>query len=323
MHERVRDAALAALEPQARLAAHARAAQLLTGRTPDRVLRRTHHAFIAAGRSTEDALTAVQIAREAAAELQAAGGFEQAATLLGRAVELQDAGALPSPASTLVVEWAEAILACGRLAEARPLFHRAALLAEGEEDPVILARAALGLGGVWVREHRLTEESERVSALQHRALETLPPDAHVLRTRLRVRLAAENAYRGGPVTAVVEGVEAARRTGDARALAEALSLCHHVLFNPDHLKPRLAVANELVSVASVAGDVMLSLIGLCWRTADLFLLGDPSATSALVELRLRADTLRCNSILFIVHAMETMLAIRAGRGPCGGRRGVG
>jgi hypothetical protein len=86
-----------------------------------------------------------------------------------------------------------------------------------------------------------------------------------------------------------------------------------VLFTPDHLKPRLAVANELVSVASVAGDAMLSLIGLCWRTADLFLLADPSATSALVELRLRADTLRCNSILFIVQAMETMLAIRAGR----------
>jgi len=68
----------------------------------------------------------------------------------------------------------------------------------------------------------------------------------VLRARLSGRLAAENAYRGGPVAAVVEAVEAARQTGDARALAEALSLCHHVLFTPDHLKPRLAVANDFI-----------------------------------------------------------------------------
>ncbi len=313
IHERVRDAALAALALQERLAAHARTAQLLTGRTPDRVLRRAHHAFIAASRSTEDAIAAVEIAREAAAELQVAGGFEQAATLLSRATKLQDAGALPGPTSALVVEWAEAVLACGHLAEARPLFHRAAHLAETEGDSAILARAALGLGGVWVREHRMSEEAERVGALQRRALAALPHDAHILRARLTVRIAAENAYRGGPVTEVIEGVEAARRTGDARTLAEALSLCHHVLFIPSHMKPRLAVANELVSVASVAGDGMLALIGLCWRAADLFLLGDPSAQSALAELRLRADALRCSSILFIVQAMDVMLAIRAGK----------
>src|SRR6185312_13674526 len=100
-------------------------------------------------------------------------------------------------------------------------------VAEAEGDPETLARAALGLGGVWVREHRLTEEAERVGALQRRALDALPHDAIVLRTRLTVRLAAESAYRGGPVIAVIEGVDAARRTGDARALAEALSLCHH------------------------------------------------------------------------------------------------
>ncbi len=313
VHERVRDAALTSLEPTECLAAHARAARVMTGSAPECVLRRAHHAFAAARRSTEDTATAVQAAREAAVALQAADGFEQAAGLLRQAVELHEAAALTGPSATLVVEWAEAVLACGQLAEARPLFHRATRLAEAEGAPVALARAALGLGGVWVREHRLTEEAERVSALQRRALEALPHDATVLRTRLTVRLAAEQAYRGKPVTAVVEGVDAARRTGDARALAEALSLYHHALLTPEHARSRLAVANELITVASVAGEGCLSLIGLCWRAADLFLSGDPSANVALAELRLRADTLRCRSILFIVRAMEVMLAIRAGQ----------
>ncbi|MGE4094506.1 MAG: hypothetical protein AB7G75_27110 [Candidatus Binatia bacterium] len=312
-HEQVWNAAFALLEPTARFAAHARAARLLVGTTPASVSRRAQHAFGAASRSTEDAIFAIQLAREAATALQAGDGFAQAAALLGQAVELHDAAALPGPAAILIVEWAEAVLACGHLAEARPLFHRAARLAEVEEDTNTLARAALGLGGVWVREHRFTEEAERVAALQQRVLDALPIEATVLRTRLRVRVAAERAYRGGSVSHVRQGVEMARQTGDAHALAEALSLCHHALLTPEHTKSRLIVANELISVASVAEDRLLSLIGLCWRAADLFLLGDPSAGAALTELRLRAEALRCHSILFIVRAMEVMLAIRAGQ----------
>jgi hypothetical protein len=112
---------------------------------------------------------------------------------------------------------------------------------------------------------------------------------------------------------VIEGVEAARDAGDARTLAEALSLCHHTLLTPEHTWCRLAMANELVTVAATIGDGMLALIGLCWRAADLFLLGEPTAEAALAELRLRADALQCRSILFIVRSIEVMLAIRAGQ----------
>lgn len=313
VHERVRNAALTALALRERLDAHARAVTLWTGPEPERVLRRAHHAFIAASRSMADALIAVHIARDAATALQMVDGFEPAAALLGQAVELHNAAALPGPVAALEVARAEAVLACGRLAEARPLFHRAANVAEAEGDVVACARAALGLGGVWVREHRLLAEAERVAALQRRALDRLPPEATVLRTRLTIRLAAEAAYRSGPLLPVFEGVDAARRTGDARTLAEALSLCHHVLLTPEHTWGRLAMANELVTAAAIAGDGMLALIGLCWRAADLFLLGEPTAEAALAELRLRADALQCRSILFIVRAIEVMLAIRAGQ----------
>ena len=313
VHERVRDAALTVLALPERLDAHARAATLWAGPEPERLLRRAHHAFIAASRSKADAMIAVHTAREAAAALQMVDGFEPAAILLGQAVELHKAAALPGPVAALEVAWAEAVLACGRLAEARPLFHCAAHVAEAEGDVVACAQAALGLGGVWVREHRLLAEAERVAALQRRALDGLPPEATVLRTRLTIRLAAEEAYRSGPLLPVLEGVDAARRTGDARALAEALSLCHHVLLAPAHTWRRLAIANELVAAAATAGDGMFTLIGLCWRAADLFLLGEPGAEAALAELRLRADALQCRSILFMVRAMEVMLAIRAGQ----------
>jgi predicted ATPase len=151
VHERVRDAALTALTLHERLDAHARAVTLWTGPEPERLLRRAHHAFIAASRSLADTIIAVQTAREAAAALQMVDGFEPAAALLGQAVELHSAAALPGPVAPLVVAWAEAVLACGRLAEARPLFHRAAHVAEAEGNAVALARAALGLGGVGAR----------------------------------------------------------------------------------------------------------------------------------------------------------------------------
>src|SRR5262249_21516111 len=65
VHERVRDAALTALALHERLDAHARAVMLWTGPEPERMLRRAHHAFIAASRSLADAMIAVQTAREA------------------------------------------------------------------------------------------------------------------------------------------------------------------------------------------------------------------------------------------------------------------
>jgi hypothetical protein len=277
------------------------------------MLRRTHHALEAAARSAGHGELALSLARETARALRAAGGLEAAAALLHRAADVHAALEVPIPAAPLAVECAEAVLACGRLAEARPLFERAAGLADLEKDGLSLARAALGLGGIWLREHRFTDETARVSSLQRRALAALPSHADVLRARLLARLAAEDAYRGAPVHRVEEAVEAARRTGDAHARAEALSLFHHVLTSPEHGPQRLAVADELIAAAVEAEDVLLTLVGLCWRAADLFLVGDARGTAALEELRARAEALQCRSIVFIVRAMEVMLAVRAGR----------
>jgi hypothetical protein len=312
VHELVRRVATSALAVADRLDAHARAATLLTGHEPDQISRRAHHALAAASRSREDADRSVAIAREAARALKAADGFESAAALLGRAAEIHAAAGLAAPAAEMVVEHGDAVLACGRLAESRPLFQHGARLAEKEGNTVAFARAALGLGGVWVSEHRLAGDAERMFALQRRALEALPGEHAVLRARLGVRLAAEEAHRGGDLEAVLPAVEAVRKEGDAHAHAEALSLAHHAHASPEHTWRRLAMANEMISAAAAAGDGFLSLVGLCWRAADLFLVGDPAAVRALEELKIRADAVNCRSVLFIVRCLEVMLAIRAG-----------
>ena len=63
---------------------------------------------------------------------------------------------------------------CGRLADARRAYERAVAVAGWTGDPVARAWAALGLGGVWVNEHRSEVERTRVLALQRTALAELP-----------------------------------------------------------------------------------------------------------------------------------------------------
>jgi tetratricopeptide (TPR) repeat protein len=239
--------------------------------------------------------------------------YERAASVLAAAMDVREQARLPDPAATLLVEWAWAVQSSGRLTEARALFDRAARSAVVEQNTVELARAALGLGGVWVGEHRSRAEWERVIGLQRRALAGLPATEHRLRSRLSVRLAAEDVYRGAPVEPVLRAVEEARGLNDGAVLAEALSLCHHALLTPRHTRTRLELAEELIAVASPAGEGMLALMGLCWRAVDLFHLGDRRAPRALAELREHADALNCRSVLYVADVIDTMLLIRAGR----------
>ena len=239
--------------------------------------------------------------------------YERADALLSTATELHDSLDLGPPAASLLVEWAKAALLCGRLAEARARFDRAASAADRDADPGTFAEAVLGLGGVWVNEHRSAVDRARVLGLQRAALARLPAGESVLRCRLRTRLAAEAVYDGAPLDDVRSSAGQARRSGDARALAEALSLCHHAMLSRAPLPDCLQVAEELIEVASQADLGVLALMGLCWRTVDLFQLADPRAPRALEDLRQRADALACQSILYIVEVLDVMVLLRAGR----------
>jgi hypothetical protein len=324
-HELVRSALEEALSPGERLDTHAHAAAVVVGTDawgrsaadsaipPDRLARRARHALAAAPRSAADARLAVDACRAAARSMVDNFAYERADALLSAAVDLHRSSGLGDPPAELLVPWAQAALLCGRLGEARLRFDGATSSAERAGDPVLFAEAALGLGGHWLNEHRAPVERARVLGLQRAALDRLPPRHEALRCRLGARLAAENVYDGGPLEPVYEALAAARASGDSRALAEALSLCHHALLAPEFGRTRLELADELVRAAAEGGHGVLALMGLCWRAVDLFLLGDELAIRALEDLRARADALACQNILYIVDVLDVMLLIRAGR----------
>ena len=316
-HELVRSAFEHALPARERLDAHARAVLVVAGDervlSPERSARSAHHALAAAPRSVGDARIAVSACRAAARSMVDSFAYEQADTLLSSAVDLHDAPGLGPAPAPLVVDWAQAALLCGRLAEARVRFERAATVARREGDAVRLAEAALGLGGHWLNERRAPVERARVLALQRSALAGLPESHESLRCRLVTRLTAEAVYDGGPLEPVHQALAAARECGDPLALAEGLSLTHHTMLAPDLARDRLALANELIGVASESGHEFLALMGLCWRAVDLFLLGDGRAGRALEDLRERADALMSQNILYIIEVLDVMRLIRAGR----------
>ena len=204
------------------------------------------------------------------------------------------------------------LLETGRLAEARQQFWQDAEDAEERGDADGLAIAALGLGGLWVHEHRSTLDQARVTDLQRRALAGLDPETP-LAHRLRVRLAAEHAYVHDDVAPVLAALDRARRLPDPVPLAEALSLVHHCLLGPHHTLPRLTLADELIAISPTTGRRVDGLMGLTWRTIDFFLAGDRRAVRSLRELRERLEVDRCDGLSYVVAALDVMLAMRAGQ----------
>jgi hypothetical protein len=200
----------------------------------------------------------------------------------------------------------------GDLRTGREWFDIAYREAERCGDEHGMARAALGLGGLWVHEHRTAADGEMVRARQRTALSMIDPRSSPA-FRLRLRLTAEEDYRTGGHAAIFALLTEARRAGDAVALAEALSLAHNCVLGPEHGALRLELAEELIGEASRTGRRSDLLMGLLWQTADLFWTADPHAHRRLEELRALLAQGDHLAVGFELSAIEVMLTIRAGR----------
>jgi len=282
--------------------------------SPDRAVRRARHALALARCVAAETPGAVDIVRDSARVLRT-GAPEVAVELLRDALAAHEpVGLQPSP--TLLVELGEAELATGRLTDARLHFRAAVAAADAAGERHTYARAAIGLGGVWVREHRSSEARRAYDAIVDRALDLLDGDdtdeAASLTAMLRLRRAAERTAAGtGPIGDALDALGAVRALDDPAALARALSLVHHVMLGPEHAAARVAVATELLDVARAAGDELQVLMGMMWATADALLAGLP-ADRELAELRERADALAMQAILFVTDAIDVMRLMRAG-----------
>jgi tetratricopeptide (TPR) repeat protein len=313
-HDLIRDAVLETVGEADRLATHSAMADLLADDARvEQLTRRARHALAAAPLSADRAAIAVEASVAAARAMRRGFAYEQAASLFADAIAMSEHLPRRPAWASLPVEHAEAVLASGRLAEARRLFRHAVDVAEDDRDAVTLGRAAAGLGGVWLNEHRDPIEQQRMLASQRRALAALGDDQLPLRRRLEMRLAAEAVYDGAPVEPVREALARARECGDGAVLAEALSLAHHALMAPGSAAELLPLAEELIAVASAAGEGMLAVMGLMWRTVDLYQLDRPGAERSLGELRQRVEALGCLSIAYVVALIDVMRMTREGR----------
>ena len=147
--------------------------------------------------------------------------------------------------------------------------------------------------------------------MQQRALAQLEPST-TLAARLRMRLAAEGDYRRGTCAIVLSELDSVRATGDIVALAEALSLAHHCVLAPDHGGLRLQLADELLGLAAITNRAVDVILGLTWRTVDLFLGGDHHAERSLRELQDVITDHPFHAVEFVVRAIGVMLTLRAG-----------
>jgi DNA-binding SARP family transcriptional activator len=242
-------------------------------------------------------------------------------SLAALAAQLHDAGAVldrdrdGDPAGDIessLLAGERALFVEGDLEAGRRWFGAAYRGAEGQGDGLAMARAALGLGGLWVHQNRTAVDTAVVRSRQRHALSLIDPQSS-LAFRLRARLAAEEAFRTGDYEAVMAMLAEARRRDDAVSLAEVLSLVHQCAGGPGGGALRLELAQELIGVASRTNRRGDLLIGLLWQTIDLFMAADPHAERTLAELRGLLARKEHLAVGFIVSGVDVMLSIRSGR----------
>ena len=230
---------------------------------------------------------------------------------------------MPSRRLELVADQAEELAAAladgsraqhedGDLLASRPSYERAYRLAEQAGDVQAMAVAALGLAGLWVCERRTVTSAVLLEARLQHVLSRLDARS-VLALRVRTRLAGEADYLHGTHAAILAALDEVRAAGDPELLAEALSIAHHCLLDPDHVQLRRELAVELIKASFRTERRSDLLMGLLWQTADAYCEGDPHAGRLLGELKDHLRPRRHLAVGFVVSAIDVMLAIRAGR----------
>ncbi len=206
-----------------------------------------------------------------------------------------------------------ALEADGDLRAGREWFDRAYRAAEADCDGAGMARAAAGHGrAVGAR----TPERARGGVAAGAAAQcadggrpgVVAGPAAQGPARGRGRLRGRGEQRDPRRRSRKPSARATRSPGPRRA-----SLAHHCLLGPDHGGQRRALAHELITEGFRTGRRSDLLMGLLWRTVDLFLDGDPHAQRGLADLRGLLAERDHLAVGFVLDAIDVMLSIRAGR----------
>ncbi|MGH2587060.1 MAG: helix-turn-helix transcriptional regulator, partial [Dehalococcoidia bacterium] len=260
-----------------------------------------------------DPATTIQYARRAAGVAAGVFAWEEAAMHWQTVLDLllEDDGAGRAEA---MLSLGEAQQRAGALAESKVALSHAARLARALEDAELLARAALSYG---VGEEMGGAVDEATLSLLEEARTAMGEHDTALRARVLARLSWQQLLPGWVErrrTLSAAAVEAARQVGDPQTLAYALNARHWGLAGPDTLDERLAVATEIIQVASVCGDLEMEMAGHLWRLLGLLERGDRKGAGAeIAAYATLADRVRAPYVAWYAPLFQAMLALLDGR----------
>jgi DNA-binding SARP family transcriptional activator/tetratricopeptide (TPR) repeat protein len=226
--------------------------------------------LVAAGPASAE--RAVNYARQAADLAASSLAFEEAARLYEVALTLAVDEAVRAD---LLLAVGEVFARAGDTPASKLRFDEAARIAESEGFAERLGQAALGYGGriVW----EVARDDDHLIPLIESALDKLPQEDSPLRARLLARLAGPlRDSRFPPVhrhEIAREALAMARRLNDASTLAFALAAYLPAFMSPSTTEENVAVATELIELATETGELERAAEGYLCRACQLLELG--------------------------------------------------
>lgn len=287
-HALVRDVLYAGIPVAQRRTRHrqvAEAIEQLHGSDVDEQLDRlADHYFLALPEA--DPARAFDYARRAGQRAMGRLAHEQAARQFTRAAELAaQADVDEAERVALLLALGEARLRAGDWPAAGAAYHQAAASARRRGRADELARAALGFGaGLSGFEVRLFDQSQL--ELLREALDGLGDDQPRLRAWVLARLSVAESFLVAEDERVAhsgEAVHLARRIGDPKLLAYALSSYCDAIPGPEHTAQRLVLAEEMISLGEAAQDPESELLGRRFRVVALLESGDIIGVDTEIE----------------------------------------
>ena len=310
-HDLVRDAAACELPSAERAAAHQRMAGYLSGRVdaPDRAASIAFH--LLAALPLADAGPTVDWVERAAAHAVARLAWEDASSLLGRAVELaSDAGLPTERRQQLLVSLAQAQVRAYDIAGARRSVQLAVELARITDDAEAFAQAVLTMEDV-------TDYAWGPTglALCAEALRRLPDADSAVRARLLAHHAGQAAWSDFTATAdlATAAFSMAERLQDARALKAALRASQIARSGPGGVADRLALADRMRELGVRQHDDDAVLWSMLWRFDALVQLGRIDAAEADLP-QLSATAIGLRSPLARWHSLRCRAGVALARG---------
>ncbi len=259
------------------------------------------------------AAQALRYARQAADAALAVYAWEAAVEHWQAALGLLEPDAVAERCE-LLLALGDAQYRAGDRTASRENFRAASDLAREQGWGERLARAALGYAGVVVA-YGLSDPG--TIALLEQAISALGEDEAVLRCRLQARLAMELSFTAD--TARQESLSAAalagaRHLGEPTALTAALTARHYALGAPERLPERLAIVDDLLAVATAAGDKESVARAYCWRLADRIEAGDLAAADRdLAACTALIEEFQQPRLLWLAAVFRVMRALLDGR----------